>query len=225
MLFSSQPALRHFAVLKRVKGRRYGAIWLVKDRRGLGVNQYLLVPSKVMAWPLLLSALNQYQASPVRLRNGKVALLIGLGDVSQIVEAIRKAKFKSPEKLNAISGFELATSSSRKKPVVALVLIAVIAIVSALIPKPEIADVEVLTPLKKEKQIDRCALPIEVDSQVVGLSAKSKSITISGFKYKVASMQKLGGLTQLKLKRTCDQKYFRVDAWSQNNQVVVSKVY
>lgn len=225
MLFSSQPALKHFAVLKRVKRGSYGSIWLVKDRRGLGENQYLLVPSRARAWPLLLSALNQYQASPVRLRNGKVVLLIGIGDLKQIINALRITKFNNPEKLNAISGFELAASSSRKKPLIALLLIAVIAIFSALIPKPVIAEVEVPTPLKKEKQIDRCALPIEVDSQVVGLIAKSKSITISGFKYKVASIQKFGGLTQLKLKRTCDQNYFRVDAWSQNNQVVVSKVY
>jgi hypothetical protein len=223
MQFLSQPALRHFAVLEVVKRRKFGTIWLVKDRRGLGVSQYLLVPSKQRAWPLLLSSLNQQQASPVRLRNGKVALLINVSNVKEIVEALREPRASGVQKLNAISGFELASATSKRKTVVAVAIIAIVALLFALLPKPVSADEEVIEPI--QKKIDKCALPIQVTSEVIGHVAQSKSISISGSKYKVAAVQKLGGLTQLKLKRTCDQKYFRVDAWSQNNQVIVFKVY
>jgi len=223
MLFSSQPALRHFAVLNLVKRRRFGSIWLVKDRRGLGANQHLLVPSKSRAWPLLLSSLHQQQASPVRLRNGKVALLINVSDVKVIVDALREPRTSRAQKLNAISGFEMAGTNSKRKIAQAAVIVVVVALFVALLPKPVIADVEVTEPI--QKKIDKCALPIQVNSEVFGQVAQSKSISIGGSKYKVAAVQKLGGLTQLKLKRTCDQKYFRVDAWSQNNQVIVFKVY
>ena len=105
----------------------------------------------------------------------------------------------------------------------ATVIVVVVALFVALLPKPVIADVEVIEPIKKK--IDKCEVLIQVNSEVIGEAAQSKSISISGSKYKVAAVQKLGGLTQLKLKRTCDQKYFRVDAWSQNSQVIVFKVY
>jgi len=225
MIFSSQPALRHFAVLNQVLRRRFGSIWAVKDRRGMGQNQFLLVPSRARAWPLLLSSLSQHQASPVRLRNGKVALLINVNDVKEILATLKARKGSQVAKLNAISGFETVDSTSRSKPLMAALIVAAVALFIALLPKPVSADVEVVAPLKLEKQIDKCASPIEVDSLVVGSIAKSKSISINGSKFKVAAMQKLGGLTQLKLKRGCDQKYFRVDAWSQSNQVIVSKVY
>jgi hypothetical protein len=225
MLFSSQPALRHFAVLSLVKRRRYGTIWLVKDRRGLGENQYLLVPSKAKAWPLLLSSLSHLEASPVRLRNGKVALLVGSNDLRSIHESITGSKKTNVQRLNAFSGFESAASTSRRKPLLAILALAAIVAFVLVVPKPVVADVSVIEATQKPKPLVKCGLPIQTDQQLVGEIAKSKSIKIGGFEYKIASAQKLGGLIQLKLKRKCDQKYFRVDAWSQSNQVTISKVY
>ena len=95
----------------------------------------------------------------------------------------------------------------------------------SVVPKPVVADVPVIEIRQKPKPVIKCGLPIQIDDEVVGVIAKSKSIKVSGFEYKIANTQKLGGLLQLKLKRKCDQKYFRVDAWSQSNQVTVSKVY
>ncbi|MFM1846507.1 MAG: hypothetical protein RIS19_980 [Actinomycetota bacterium] len=224
MLFNSQPALRHFAVLERVKRASFGTIWLVQDRRGLGQSQFLLVPSRARAWPLLLASLSKQQASPVRLRNGKVALLVSVSEVKEIVEVLRKRRKTETQKLNAISGFEAAEPSSRKKMIIMGTIAAVLAI-AALLPRPVVADVEVVAPLEVAEPIDRCSMPIEVESIILGQVAKLKTVSIGGTKYKVASMQRLGGLIQLKLKRVCDQKYFRADAWSQSNQVIVSKVY
>jgi len=135
MLFSSQPALRHFAVLSLEKRRRYGTIWLVKDRRGLGENQCLLVPSKAKAWPLLLSALTQLDASPVRLRNGKVALLVGSNDLRSIHESITRSKKTNAQTLNAFSGFESAASISKRKPLLAILVMAAIVAFVSVVPK------------------------------------------------------------------------------------------
>jgi len=225
MLFHSQPALRHFAVLSLEKRRRYGAFWLVKDRRGLGESQYLLVPSKTKAWPLLLSSLSGLNASPVRLRNGKIALLVSNAGIDLIHNAIHETSRKSVQKLNAISGFESVVSRSRSKPLVAILVLAVIALFVSVVPKPVVANVQIVVKTQKPKLVVSCGLPIPIGEEVVGVIARSKSIKINGYQYKIANAQKLGGLIQLTLKRKCDQKYFKIDAWSQSNQVNVSKVY
>ena len=108
---------------------------------------------------------------------------------------------------------------------IAILTLAVIAACVSVVPKPVVADVPVVEITQKPKTADKCGMPIRIESEVVGVIATSKSVKIGGFEYKVASTQKLGGLIQLKLKRKCDQKYFRVDAWSKSNQVTVSKVY
>jgi hypothetical protein len=225
MIFSSQPALRHFAVLSLEKRRTYGTFWLVKDRRGLGQKQYLLVPNRARAWPLLLSSLSDLNAGPIRLRNGKVALLVSNSDLELIHNSIQNTGRTSTQRLNAISGFESVESSSKKKALIAIFGFAVIAAFVSVVPKPVVADVSVVEISQKPKPVVKCGIPIQVDSEIVGQIGKYKSIKLGGFEYKIAQAQKLGGLIQLKIKRNCDQKYFRVDAWSQSNQVTISKVY
>lgn len=204
---------------------RYGAVWLVKDRRGLGENQYLLVPSRSKAWPLLLSSLSEHQASPVRLRNGKVAILVGSKNLEGIQTSIRLSKKSNFQKLNAISGFESVEKKTQRRPMIASVSIAVITLLVLLIPKPVEADTEVVVEQKAETKVETCSKPIPLDFPILGTLAVAKQIEIDGLDYKIASKQRLGGLIQLTLKRKCDKKYFSVDAWSSNDQVVVAKVY
>lgn len=225
MLFSSQPALRHFAVLSLEKRMRYGAFWLVKDRRGLGENQYLLVPSRSKAWPLLLSSLSDHQAGPVRLRNGKVAILIGSRDLQSVQASIRLSTKSTLQKLNAISGFESVEKKTPRRPIIAIVSIAAITLLVLLIPKPVEADTEVAVEKKTETLAETCSKPIPLEAPILGTLAVAKHIELDGLDYKIASKQRLGGLIQLKLKRKCDKKYFSVDAWSKNDQIIVSKVY
>lgn len=203
----------------------YGAIWLVKDRRGLGENQYLLVPSRSKAWPLLLSSLSEHQASPVRLRNGKVAILVGSNDLEAIQTSIRLSRKSTVQKLNAISGFESVEKKTQKRPMIAIVSIAAITLLVLLIPKPVEADTEVVVEQKTKTKVETCSKPIPSDAPILGTLAVAKQIEIDGLDYKIATKQRLGGLIQLKLKRKCDKKYFSVDAWSRNDQVLVSKVY
>jgi hypothetical protein len=159
------------------------------------------------------------------LRNGKVALLVSNNNLELIQNSLQRARKTTVQKLNAISGFESVASGRGKKPLVAILAFAVIGAFVSVVPKPVVADVPVIEISQKPKPVVKCGLPIQIADEIVGVIAKSKSIKVSGFEYKIANTQKLGGLIQLKLKRKCDQKYFRVDAWSQSNQVTVSKVY
>ena len=174
---------------------------------------------------MLLSSLSDLNASPVRLRNGKVALLVSINDLELIHKSIQRTKKTRVQKLNAISGFESVASGRGKKLLVPILAFVAIAAFVSVVPKPVVADVPVVEISKKPKPVVKCGIPIQVDSEIVGQIGKYKSIKLGGFEYKIANTQKLGGLIQLKLKRKCDQKYFRVDAWSQSNQVTVSKVY
>lgn len=225
MLFSQQPALRHFAVLSLEKRIRCGTVWLVKDRRGLGESQFLLVPSRSRAWPVLLSSLSDHQASPVRLRNGKVAILLGSKDLQSVQVSLRRTKKLTLQKLNAISGFEEVEKKNPRRPMIAIVSIAVITLLVLFIPKPVEANTEVVVEKKVETPVESCSKPIPLEAQLLGTIAVTKQIELDGLDYKIASKQRLGGLIQLKLKRNCDKKYFSVDAWSSNDQVIVSKVY
>ena len=174
---------------------------------------------------MLLSSLSDLNASPVRLRNGKVALLVSINDLELIHKSIQRTKKTRVQKLNAISGFESVASGRGKKLLVPILAFVAIAAFVSVVPKPVVADVSVVESSQEPKPVVKCGIPIQVDSEIVGQIGKYKSIKLGGFEYKIAQAQKLGGLHQLKLKRKCDQKYFRVDAWSQSNQVNVSKVY
>lgn len=204
---------------------RYGKIWLVKDRRGLGQSQYLLVPSRTRAWPLLFDSLSAHQASPVRLRNGKVAILVGSKDLKSIQTSIRLSKKSTLQKLNAISGFESVEKKPSRRPVIAVAAIATITLLVLLAPKPVEAETEVIVDKKIAMTVETCSKPIPLEAQILGTLTVAKQIELDGLVYQIASKQRLGGLIQLRLKRKCDNKYFSVDAWSKNDQVVVSKVY
>jgi hypothetical protein len=224
-MFSFQkPALRHFAVMKRAKISRYGHLWLVKDRRGLGLDQLLLVPSKRRVWPLLLSALSKHEASPVRLRNSRVAILIGSTDTKSVITALRETKNETVV-LNAISGFEQGRSRLRTKPLLAIAGLAALVVGANLIPKSISTQAAVVESQPLERLAKVCEIELNQGEEILGSTKKLKRVSIKETEFVVASSQRLGGLLQLKLKRSCDGKYFRVDAWSDKTKVLLAKIY
>ena len=224
MLSFHKPALRHFAVIKRVKVCRFGHLWLVKDRRGLGLDQLLLVPSKRRVWPLLLSALSQHDASPVRLRSTRVAILIGSTEIKSVMSALRVTKTE-PVILNAISGFEQGRARLSRKPLLVVAGVAALVVSVNLVPKSVSTQASVVEVQPEVKIVKVCGNRLSEGQEILGTTMRLKRLVIEETEFVVASSQKLGGLLQLKLKRTCDDKYFRVDAWSNKDQVLIAKVY
>jgi hypothetical protein len=224
-MFSFQkPALRHFAVIKRLKVSRFGHLWLVKDRRGLGLDQLLLVPSKRRVWPLLLSALSQHEASPVRLRSTRVAILIGSTEIKSVMSALRATK-TAPVILNAISGFEQGRAKLSRKPLLVVAGVVALALSANLYPKSVSTQAAVVESPPVEKVLKVCGIELSQEQEILGSTKRLKRVSIREMEFVVASSQRLGGLLQLKLKRSCDGKYFRVDAWSDETKVLIAKVY
>lgn len=224
MISYKKPALRHFAVIKRVKASSYGYLWLVKDRRGDGRNQLLLVPGKRRAWPLLLSCLADNDVTPVRLRNTRVALLITGSDVKVVTAALRASKGQSVV-LNAVSGFEPSKRSAKKKFIFSLGGAVLLLLCVAMFPSTTPTTATVIEPQPSKASLVSCGEHLKVGQEVIGSTKKLKRVSIEQIDFLVASNQKLGGLLQLKLKRLCDEKYFRVDAWAGVDQVLIAKVY
>jgi hypothetical protein len=93
-----------------------------------------------------------------------------------------------------------------------------------IVPKEESLATPKIEFTKQKVQLG-CALPIEAGALAVGRVRQFGFLEISGSRYKIASVQKLGGLAQVKLKRVCDKRYVRLDLWSNRSQLRVEKVY
>ena len=223
MFTAKKPSLRHFAVIERAHRNRFGSTWLVQDRRNQLRKQHLFVPSRLRSWPIWQSRLELIEPTPTRLRNGRVAILISAADSNEVREALRKRTTSSSNKLNALTGFEKGDRKSKLR----MVLLPAVALgfcLLLIVPKEE----SLATPkvgLSKQKVQLSCALPIEAGALAVGSVRKFGFLEISGSRYKIASVQKLGGLAQVKLKRVCDKRYVRLDLWFDQSQLRVEKVY
>jgi len=223
MFTAKKPSLRHFAVIERAHRNRFGSTWLVQDRRNQLRKQHLFVPSRLRSWPIWQSRLELIEPTPTRLRNGRVAILISAADSNEVREALRKRTKSSSNKLNALTGFEKGDRKSKLR----MVLLPAVALgfcLLLIVPKEE----SLATPkveLSKQKVPLSCALAIEAGALAVGSVRHFGFLEISGSRYKIASVQKLGGLAQVKLKRVCDKRYVRLDLWFDQSQLRVEKVY
>lgn len=140
------------------------------------------------------------------------------------MSALRATKTESVV-LNAISGFEQGRAKFSGKPLLIVAVVAALVVSVNLIPKSvstEAASYEVQPEMTIAKV---CGVSLSEGQEVLGSTKRLKRVVIEETEFVVASSQKLGGLLQLKLKRSCDDKYFRVDAWSNKNQVFIAKVY
>jgi len=225
MFKPKQPALRHFAVLECVKSGRFGSVWSVQDRRGSTKSQYLLVPSRIKPWPVLLTLLQDLQPNPVKLRNGRVGLLLSGVELGHVTEALKQRSRTSDVALDALNGF--IQSKKTRKVVHPLVLGIgfVVALAVVLVPQQYSRQPAVSVPREVKPSIGACTNGPQQNQKIEGQSRRFSEVRVGQEKYTIASVNKLGGLAQLKLKRTCDSKYFRVDAWIRANELTVSKVY
>jgi len=223
MLTTRKPSLRHFAVIERVHRSRFGSSWLVQDRRNPLRKQYLFVPSRLRSWPIWLSRLELLEPTPTRLRNGRVSVLISAADANIVREAFRKPPLDAGTKLNALTGFEAGARRSKVRlaflPALALCLCLLL-----VVPKEQSVATQKVESPKPEVSIS-CANQIANGSQASGSVKQFGFLDIAGARYKIASLHKLGGLTQVKVKRVCDKKYLKLDLWSDGAQLKVEKVY
>jgi hypothetical protein len=225
MFKPKQPALRHFAVLECVKSGRFGSLWSVHDRRGSTKAQYLLVASRVKPWPVLLTLLEDMQPNPVRLRNGRVGLLLSGIELGHVTDALKQRSRNPVLALDALNGFVQSKKAKRVVNPLLLGIGFVVALAVVLVPQQYSRQPAVSVPREVKSSIGSCTNGPQQNQKIEGQSRRFSEVRVGQETYTIANVSKLGGLAQLKLKRGCDSKYFRVDAWIRASELTVSKVY
>lgn len=211
-------------MIERVSASVWGSFWLVQDRRNLSRKQYLFAPSRLRAWPRWHKLLEVNHASPTRLRNGRVALLINDVELENVIKTVKSNRTTSKAKLDALRGFQ-ETRTRRKKLRFGLGVVTLLAAALLIIPRGE-SRMEVVQPIKRsEVKVDTCSKVLEAGFEIEGAPKKLSKVQIAGSQFKIADISRFGGLAQLKIKRLCDSKYFSVDAWATGKQLLIEKIY
>jgi len=211
MLRSNPPSLRNFAVLKLERRNALGRFYLVRDRRLETADQLLFVPNKLRAWPRYLAQLSSLDSTPVRLRDGRVALLIGSSFDPTSIQLSLKAVKRTRVTFDAITGFHYGTVKRRRR----LLLVTFCSGLACLLFLPQaIATPEVMTKqvvMKVEPKRGSCSTAPKVGERVELLA--NRHAELNGIKYAVQAKTQLGGLVQLNLVRVCDKSDWKLTAW------------
>ena len=223
-MFIKQPALRHFAVLGRTKKTRFGSIWEVKDRKAPDTNQFLFTPNSVRAWPRWVALLGD-TCSPTRLRNGKVALLLNKDcTLEDLLPAFQRPNGVGIFVLKPMFGFE--KRNRRWQTWLIPLCVCLVALCGySLLPLNQSTSVAL-----QRREISNPKKPIECKQAVLfgadlPKTAKPHSnLVVAGVSFRVLSVATFGGLTQLQLRRNCDNQKFTVAAWKSGDLLRVSKV-
>jgi hypothetical protein len=211
MLRSNPPSLRNFAVLKLERRTALGRFYSVRDRRLEAVDQLLFVPSKLRAWPRHLAQLSNLDSTPVRLRDGRVALLIGSSfDLTTTQSALKVTK-QSRVNFDAMSGFQHGSIKSRKPLLIGTFCSGLVCLLflPQTFANSEVRPKEVLVKVEPKRYV--CStLPREGDQVELLANRVAK---LNGVKYRIESRTQLGGLAQISLVRACDKSKWKVTAW------------
>ncbi|NBQ98151.1 MAG: hypothetical protein EBU12_08045 [Microbacteriaceae bacterium] len=211
MLRSNPPSLRNFAVLKLERRNALGRFYSVRDRRLNAPQQTLFVPSRLRAWPRHLAQLSNLDSTPVRLRDGRVALLIGSNfNMTSIQSALKSAK-QIRATFDAISGFQHGTIKRRRPLLISTFCSGLVCLL--FIPQtfatPEVRTKQVVVKVEPKRSI--CSTALKAGERVELLA--NRNAESNGIKYKVQGKSNLGGLVQLHLVRVCDKSKWKVTAW------------
>lgn len=207
---ANRPSLRNFAVLSKLGRSFSGSTYLVRDRRVSAPDQLLFVPSKWRAWPRYLTLTNNLESTPVRLRDGRVGILLGSGIQLESLKSFKVAKSRRWT-FDAISGFHEGTVR-RKHPVLLLTFcsgLILLMLLSQMPSKPLNSGAKEV--IVSSNKTSTCSEQLESGEQFKIVQVKVA--LINDIKYNVVRRTQLGGLWQLQMVRVCDNAPIRLTAW------------
>ena len=210
-----KPTLKFFALTKMGRLSIYGSLWKAVDRRNTQTELVLFVPNYLRNWARYFSLLEDYLIRPVKLRSGRVGILLQTGlDLKQMRKLV-KIRFLKRHSFTPNSGFELATKRFKPKYVLVLIVLVLIGILS--VPK-----LQNETTFSAPVRLPSCSFEIEAGSMLK--RAITGRFTVAGKAIKVKSLGSFGGFAQLSVTRDCDRKKYEIRAWRTKLGYVVSKV-
>jgi hypothetical protein len=217
-----QPTLRHFAVLELSKRSLFGNIWEVKDRRSASDTQLLFTPNRLIAWPRWVAHFGS-SSSAIRLRNGKVAILLsrghGLQELNASIQTLRKDR---RSELEPLSGF-VQTGRSKTKVFQLVVIACAAMVITAVYLFPR--NSEQIRAVQNKTDAPAMCSNFSPVGETLSLQVKAHStIKIANVQFRVLELQRFGGLTRFEIRRECDRKTLTADAWRAKDSLRISKV-
>ncbi len=219
-----QPSLRHFAIIARTFRSKAGTLWEVKDRRSPDASQYLFTPGFLTSWPRWVAILGD-SCSPIKLRNGKVALLLSRElDFDAIAKSLKYPRGRRNYRLLPMVGF-LEVKGNHIKLVLSMMLVLVlIAGLATMAMSPKAIEIASAKQTLHKVQKTSCG-EVDLLGQSLPTNMKAHSIiSVKEIKYRILEKNTFGGLTQIQLRRMCDGKKFHLEAWRDKDSLEVSKI-
>ena len=218
-----QPSLRHFAIIARTFRSKAGNLWEVKDRRSPDASQYLFTPSVLMSWPRWVAILGD-SCSPIKLRNGKVALLLSRDlDFEQIGKSLKYSRGRNTYRLQPMFGFAEDKNRRFKFRPLTLGLVLTAGLLTLTL-SPKAVVISTAKQSQHSFQQKSCG---EIELLGMSLPTNIKTHTTLSFqekKFRIMKTSSFGGLTLILVRRICDGKRFRLEAWRAKDSLLVSKV-
>lgn len=223
MLKFEKPSVRNFAILESIEKTRFGSTYAVQDRRS-NVKSHLFVPSRLRAWPRYLELFTGIDVTAVRLRNGRVALLLPVGvDVRNQMRASKKV-MKQKNGFNALIGFEVNPAKQKRRFASALIGLSS-CLVAGLVWQgtAEAKGPVPVDPSPVKLRVDACSNTTLL-GQSLAWSIGQRDVLINGERIHIGSAQQLGGFLQLQMVSECDHKSVHVSAWLEGKQFRITSV-
>jgi len=219
-----QPSLRHFAIIARTFRSKVGSLWEVKDRRSPDQIQYLFTPSLLMSWPRWVAILGD-SCSPIKLRNGNVALLLSRDlDFEQIAKSLKYSRGRNSYRLQPMFGFAEEKKRRFKFDLPMILVLVLSAGFLTITLSPKATVIASAKQSQHKAQRPSCG-DVDLHGEILPSSIKAHStLRFQGGKFRVLKTSRFGGLTQIQVRRICDGKRFRLEAWREKDSLRVSKV-
>lgn len=217
------PSLRNFAVLRLVKRLWLGKVFEVQDRRLANSSQLLFVPNRLKSWPRYLAVLTDNEALPVRLRSGKVAILLGNNVKSTDLLKVLKRWQRTDWTFTALTGF--CGSSTRKSPKVLLILLTCLlaAALTVVLGSQQSVSTSKIQDTSKPVATTVCVEEIKVGDKVQ-ISRKKHNLVKHGVNLKILRLEIIGGYLQAQVHSICKNSDLQIKAWLHGKTYAITSV-
>jgi len=217
------PSLRNFAVLRLVKRLWLGKVFEVQDRRLANSSQLLFVPNSLKSWPRYLAILTENEALPLRLRSGKVAILLGNNVKStDLLKALKRGQ-RNTWTFTALTGF--CGSSPKKLPKGLPILLTCLLAVALTVV---LGSQQRGSTSKMQDKSEQVATTVCVEAIKVGdkfqISGQKHNLVKHGVNLKILRLEIIGGYLQAQIHSRCKNSDLQIKAWLHGKTYAITSV-
>ncbi len=210
MFDKQKPSLRNFAMLNLLCRSRKGRIYRVQNRRGASRSQLLFAPNRICSWPRYLAPLVEIGATPVRLRNTRVAFLLSENvDIDELSHALKSMNRGKP-RFDALVGFHYEQLRKRSRFYIPALVCLCLAVVGGIFASTISQRGSVQQEVSEIVRAYVCEEPIHPGDK---FRLQQNQLLNSVLKANAKHIQTFGGYLQASIQSSCTSKDLKITAW------------